>query len=406
MASSKYNAAGQIADCSGVPVSPDGHGSTARGWIKPPLNADCAAASVEERKEPSTGEALGEAPEVIRGGDYLIHAGALHGWVDFLAERDVAFDALARRAGVDHVNPTRFDSYVSLNRFSHFLELAAEACGDELVTLRWIDTVNELALGPILLCLSYAPTLRAAIDVLLRYQVAHVDAAACALHERGDITTVSWTYSPVVVRREQLTDRSAALFIGRLRAMLPADAAPLGVELVRRQPASVALHHKLLGPDVTFDAERNACSCPTHLLDVRNPMADANLFAALCALNERLVGERRSRSDLVLRVKEEILHRLTQETLALEPIARHLGYSSRGLQRRLTDCGTTFHNLLEQTRREMAKRYIEETDFRISEISYRLGFSTIGNFTRAAKRWFGCAPREYRQSLQEVPEQR
>lgn len=351
------------------------------------------------------GKDCGDAPAVMRDGDYLIYAGALHGWVDYLAERRIDFGALARRAGVDHVDPMRFDGYVSLNRYSHFLELAAEACGDELVTLRWIDSMNEMALGPILLCLSYAPTLRAAMDVLLRFQVAHVDAATREIHERDGITTLSWSYSPIVVRREQLIDRGAALFIGRLRAMLPPDAAPVTVELVRRKPTSAALHHKLLGPDVIFDAERNAFSCPTHLLDVRNPMADANLFAALFALNERLVGERCGRSDLVSRVKEEILRRLTQETLALEPIARHLGYSSRGLQRRLADCDTTFHKLLEQTRRETARRYIEETDFRISEISYRLGFSTIGNFTRAAKRWFGCSPREYRQGLQNASKQ-
>ncbi|WP_162901695.1 AraC family transcriptional regulator [Breoghania sp. L-A4] len=345
----------------------------------------------------------GNAALETRGGDYLLHARALHGWADYLAAKDIDYAALARRAGVDHVDPSCFESYVGAARFSHFLELAADACGDELAVLRWIDSVSDLALGPVLLCLTYAPTLRAAIDVLLRFQIAHVDAAACEIFEKDGITTVSWSYSPVVLWPEQLVDRGAALFIGRIRTMLPPDAAPLAVELKRRKPGSVALHHKLLGPDVTFEAERNAFSVATHLMDARNPNADANLFAALSALNERLVGERRGKSDMVLRVKEEILRRMSHETLALEPIARHLGYSSRGLQRRLAGYDTTFHNLLEQTRKETAKRYIEETDFRISEISYRLGFSTIGNFTRAAKRWFGCTPREYRQGLQGCP---
>lgn len=332
-------------------------------------------------------------------GGYLIQARAFYGWPEHLASVHLNFRDIARQAGIDNVDMARLDSYVNLVDFSHFLELAADAAGDELLALRWAASVNDLALGPYLLCLAYAPTLRVALNAIVQFLSIHHDGATCSLREEGGAATLAWTYSPVLLRQDQLIDRGAALCIGRMRALLPAHNPPQRVELQRRRPASVSLHHGLLGPNVRFGCERNAFTYGADLLDVPNPNSDPNLFSALCELNARLLGERRCQRDLVLRVKEEMLRRLADGDVALESIARELGHSSRGLQRRLAAHGTTFNQLLEITRREAARQYIEETDFLISEIAYRLGFSTIGNFTRAAKRWFGCTPREYRQGL-------
>ncbi|MDJ0932597.1 MAG: hypothetical protein QNJ43_19295 [Breoghania sp.] len=42
----------------------------------------------------------------------------------------------------------------------------------------------------------------------------------------------------------------------------------------------------------------------------------------------------------------------------------------------------------------------------VSEIAYRLGFFSIGNVTRTAKRWFGRSPRDYRAHLQSYRERK
>ena len=322
---------------------------------------------------------------------------------EYLAAAGVCYDTIATQAGLDDIDFERLDAYVSLSRFAHFLELAADVTGDELFALRWVTETDDASLGPLSLCVFYAPTMRVGLEVLARYLTVHVDVASCDLKESDGVTTFSWTYTPLVLRLDQLTDRGAALCIGRMRAMAADDVVPLKIELARSQPRSQALHRACFGSNILFECERNAFSYRSDLLDLPNPNADPNLFSALCELNMRLVDERCRQSDLVTRVKEEILRRLAEEAVALEPIARELGFSSRGMQRRLADHNTTFNNLLELTRQEAAKRYIEETDLLISEIAYRLGFSTIGSFTRAAKRWFGRTPREYRQGLHSVP---
>jgi AraC-like DNA-binding protein len=73
-----------------------------------------------------------------------------------------------------------------------------------------------------------------------------------------------------------------------------------------------------------------------------------------------------------------------------------VGMSVRTLQRRLAQAGASHHMLLAQARFATAAAVLEQTDAKILELALDLGYSDHANFTRAFRRWAGCAPREYR----------
>jgi AraC-like DNA-binding protein len=81
-----------------------------------------------------------------------------------------------------------------------------------------------------------------------------------------------------------------------------------------------------------------------------------------------------------------------------EAVASELCMSERTLQRRLTEEGTSFAELVDDVRRETAKRYFRHGDFSPTDITFALGFSDPSNFYRACKRWFGCTPGHMRTS--------
>jgi AraC-like DNA-binding protein len=70
----------------------------------------------------------------------------------------------------------------------------------------------------------------------------------------------------------------------------------------------------------------------------------------------------------------------------------NLGLSGRTLQRKLHELGTSHNDLVDQTRHELATRYLREKRMAFCEVAYLLGFS----FHRAFKRWTGVTPREFR----------
>lgn len=76
--------------------------------------------------------------------------------------------------------------------------------------------------------------------------------------------------------------------------------------------------------------------------------------------------------------------------------AELVGMSVRTLQRRLAQAGVSHHMLVAQARFATAAAVLERTDAKILELALDLGYSDHANFTRAFRRWAGCAPREYR----------
>ena len=72
------------------------------------------------------------------------------------------------------------------------------------------------------------------------------------------------------------------------------------------------------------------------------------------------------------------------------------GVSLRTLQRRLSAEGTTYLEVQEEARSEMARSLLEDTDAPLSEIATKLGYSNQSNFTRAFLRWASVMPSEFR----------
>jgi AraC-like DNA-binding protein len=87
------------------------------------------------------------------------------------------------------------------------------------------------------------------------------------------------------------------------------------------------------------------------------------------------------------------------EGLTINDCANLLGMSSRTLQRRLAYHETTFNEVLDQTRFDSAKLFLQDKSISISDICYELGYENPANFTRAFRRWAGVTPRQHRQLI-------
>jgi AraC-like DNA-binding protein len=81
---------------------------------------------------------------------------------------------------------------------------------------------------------------------------------------------------------------------------------------------------------------------------------------------------------------------------SIEHLAPRLGVSVRSLQRRLREAGTSYKQVLDQVRHDLALRYLTAGELSIGEVAFLLGFSEPSAFHRAFKRWTGSTPGEFR----------
>ena len=77
---------------------------------------------------------------------------------------------------------------------------------------------------------------------------------------------------------------------------------------------------------------------------------------------------------------------------------RLTGSSVRTLQRRLAERGTSYSQLLEELRHDLALYLLRDPDLQASEISRELGYRDPAIFTRAFRRWTGQTPSQYRRT--------
>ena len=96
------------------------------------------------------------------------------------------------------------------------------------------------------------------------------------------------------------------------------------------------------------------------------------------------------------RVRAALLELLPAGDASTGGVARELAMSSRTLQRRLKEEGTTFQEVLDETRESLAVHYLSASDMPPAEISFLLGYDDPRSFYRAFNSWTGMTPQVVR----------
>src|SRR5262249_48835345 len=152
-------------------------------------------------------------------------------------------------------------------------------------------------------------------------------------------------------------------------------------------PADPAPYRAAFRCPVAYDGRRSSVLF-AHA-DMKMPLPTSNPL--LAELHERFAGEYLHRFDHAQtshRARELIISRLPDGEPRRDEIASALGMSERTLQRRLEDEGTSFMQLLDNTRRELAEQYLGRLHLSLAQAAYLLGFADQSSFFRACKRWF------------------
>jgi len=91
-------------------------------------------------------------------------------------------------------------------------------------------------------------------------------------------------------------------------------------------------------------------------------------------------------------VKTVLALHLSEGLPSVSRLAVSAGLSRRTLQRQLAAEGTSFSDLLEQVRREIALQHLEGDRGSLDDVAAKLGYARQSTLTRAVRRWTGQTP--------------
>ena len=238
-------------------------------------------------------------------------------------------------------------------------------------------------------------SVRRAIERMVRYFRIINDMAGFEMATTPQRLTVTFVPPPGPALPATLEQARWALILSLCRAIHDGPFDPLEVTLQQPAPACRDRIEASFRCPVRFRASAGSMAFDRE--SAEKPLVNAS--RELAVTNDRIAVEflaRMQSDDLLSRVKAAILEHLPSGVPSDEDIAGALYLSTRTLQRKLREEGTTFSDIVGAVRRELAEAYLRDRSLSLTEISYLLGFGDTSSFSRAFKRWTGAAPSGYR----------
>jgi AraC-like DNA-binding protein len=320
----------------------------------------------------------------------------MRGVANTLSAQGLDAAALFREAGLSIERLEDADYRWPSEQVNRLWTLAAKRSGNPAVALANPHLARPDHYGVVGYAMMSSRDLVAGLERLIRYLCVVSDAAVMTLDpERGGRWVRLDFYGGEVPVPRQRYEYGLLTLLTFCRWMLGRDLKPAVATFSYPAPVLMAPYDDAFGCPFEFDAKFNAFLVSEADLATVLPTAAPEL----AEVHDRIAGLallKLGLPEITHRARDAVARRLQDGTPLRSTIAADLGLSDHTLRRRLTDEGTSFAQLVKDTRRELAQHHLTELRTPISEIAYLLGYSDQSTFFRACMRWFGKSPGEYR----------
>jgi AraC-like DNA-binding protein len=319
--------------------------------------------------------------------------------VDAVERSGISRDELLGPLNIDAARLAEADGRFDLEEFSRVQERAMDLTRDDALGLHIAERTPDSSFDLIGHVVSHAPTLREAFALCAQFQQLILDESHSTLSETGTTATLQYNF----VRSSERSDRMMAEFV--VAAFLRFVRVFGGASVVTARVASFEharpLHHReyarLFGDAARFGQPATALTFDRALLDRAQLHQNPGLYSMLRTQAERAL----ERVTVALRPAEQVERYLRARPPAripdLSTAAKELGLSARSLRRRLAADATSYRSLVRAALEASAGHMLRDPKHSIQETAHALGFSNVGAFHRAFKRWTGMTPAEYRE---------
>jgi AraC-like DNA-binding protein len=321
-----------------------------------------------------------------------------------LAQRGGSVPRLLHEAGFVAAELSEPQGWLEMDRLGRLYEAASRELADPNFGLRFGLEVPLHAYGLLSYVVLNAPTVRVALDNLLRFADHLAGAWDASLENAGEQVRIRFAYPterPDDYRH--YVESNGAVLCVMMKALAGSTWTPSevcfqhGIGEAGRDPDA------LLEAPVRFDRPANEITFAAPTLDGVVVGADRTLLPTLEKQVNELVGGKGvarptqpTHDRLVLDLQEEIVRSLCDGPPQLRRIARTFAMSARTLQRELQRRGVRFKTLVNETRHRLALAYLDQAELSVTEVAFLVGYADLSTFDRAFRRMEGVSPSVWR----------
>ena len=321
---------------------------------------------------------------------------------DDLRRAGIGLDGPLKEVGLGRSDLGDSETRIAYSAFVGLIERAAMLLGEPAYGLK-LGTRHDVRDNGLLGFIALnSPTLGDALANVERYvAVTNEGIDAVFEHDSQGKALRFREADPALRGLRHNSEHSAARIAKAALELTRRKAFPLRVDFMHGRPNAAIDYEAVLGCPVRFHAEWDGVVFASETLGLPVSGADRKLLQVLESACRRIIGQRPRQQDLIHSVREYVVQHLAKGAAPFEAVARHVGMSGKTLERRLGERGTSYRALVDGVRFGLAKHYLVDTDFRLQQIAYLLGYSEPAPLVRAFRRWAGRTPRQYREQCRE-----
>lgn len=326
-------------------------------------------------------------------------------FVDFAVTRGADRDHLVDLAALPPALLGREDVRLPCSTMATVWSAAMEQTGDEHLALRLGASPGFGANRTTSLIMESSATVLESFQLAARYSTLIADVMAVTVGEADG--TVSIDFQPETIWRDQdpavqldclgITYVSAAT---SLRRLLGRTEIPTLLSVTFPRPATADVWTDTFGRPVDFGAATNRIGFPADLTSAPVATADPGLMAAVREYADGLAAAVDTVPPTTRAVTSALVDGMGATAPTLDDVARSLGMSRRSLQRSLRAEETSFREISERVRVDLAERALREGDVSVEQVAGLVGYADASSFVRAFKRVRGQPPRRFVRSIE------
>lgn len=267
---------------------------------------------------------------------------------------------------------------------------------DPLLPITLCRTARSESFSPLLFAVLCSPDFVSAAERVAKYK-ALIAPMQLDVTKKRDVVAVEvkWT-DATLAPPLSLVSMEMLMFVAIARIGTRETVRPIEVTTTVL-PSPVAPYEEYLGARLTRGTRHRIVFTAA---DATRPFLTSN--APLWAMFEPELRQRLADLEGEVttekRVRAALLEGLPSGLLSMEDVAKKLGSSKRTLQRRIEAEGTSYQQILKETREALARHYLTKTALPVAEISFLLGFDEPNSFYRAFRTWTGMTPEAIRRA--------
>ncbi|MCO1333559.1 AraC family transcriptional regulator [Microbulbifer sp. OS29] len=326
---------------------------------------------------------------------YEIRSGALAGFNILVPQLGGSPSGILAKMGLPADCTRRPNVLIPIATLTDLLNICSQkfACDD--FGLRLADKQGLRMLGVLGKLILESKNLKIALMATHRYMVLHNQADHWKIQgSDGFWLAERVNHFPCSVAAEQYNELAMGAAYRLLRDMVGEEIVPRSVSFRHKQVSSQKTYRDFFGVEALFDQRRDCLIFEGTLMDHSLVKPGQGLIKYFDEFTRCLLGEHGG--NIGRQVQVLILQTLGAQQHSLVQISRLLGMPARTLQRRLSEAGTSFKQLLQDARMETACWHLRASSIDIGLLSASLGYTDISAFSKAFRVMHGSSPLQWR----------